>query len=65
MVIAGGWDGDDRLDSSETFDPLVGSWVTSGAKLPRTMNGLRAANINGRVLIFGNDSTHSTSQHKS
>ena len=30
------------LDSTETFDPLVGSWTPSQAKLPRPMLGIRA-----------------------
>ena len=49
IVIGGSW----TLDSTETFDSDLGNWVTSGAKMPRPMDGLRAANIDGRVLIFG------------
>ena len=40
--------------STETYDPMLGSWAASGASLPRPMSELRAANINDRVLIFGN-----------
>ena len=43
-----------NLDTSEVYDSDLGSWVTSGAKLPQPMNMLRATNIDGRVLIFGN-----------
>ena len=50
----GGHTGSEYLDITETLDTDASSWVTSGAKLPRPMNGLRAANIDGRVLIFGN-----------
>ena len=60
FVVTGGLDswGYDAvlLDSTEIFDPLVGSWVgsgQSGAKLPRPMCGLRAEIINGRLLFFG------------
>ena len=53
FLVTGGWTGSSRLDSAETFDPMLGSWAASGAKLPRPMDGLRAANINDRVLIFG------------
>ena len=54
-MVTGGYTGDsDSLDSTETFDGEVGSWAISGAKLPRKMSGLRAANIDNRVLIFGN-----------
>ena len=42
------------LDSTETFDPLVGSWTASIARLPRPMYELKAENINDRLLIFGN-----------
>ena len=41
------------LDTTETFDPMVGSWVTSDAKLPQPMQGMKAASINNRLLIFG------------
>ena len=50
IVIGGSW----TLDSTETFDSDLGNWVTSGAKMPRPMDGLRAANTDGRVLFFGN-----------
>ena len=51
FLVAGGYNYDDGLhylDSTEIFDPLVGSW-TAGAKLPRPMRGIRAEN----VLLFG------------
>ena len=55
LFISGGYDFDSgsQLDSTELFDPSLGSWATSRAKLPQPMSGLRAANINDRVLIFG------------
>ena len=60
FVVTGGLDswGYDAvlLDSTEIFDPLVGSWVgsgQSGAKLPRLMAGLRGEVINDRLLFFG------------
>ncbi len=52
FLVTGGDDGD-YLDSTETYDPMLGSWAASGAKLPRPMYGPKAANINDRVLIFG------------
>ena len=55
LVTGGKNDGvDNRLDSTETFDPLVGSWTASGAKLPRPLSGLSAEIIYDRVLLFGN-----------
>ena len=50
LVTGGADDGYRYLDSTETFDPLVGSWTASQAKLPRPMVGLRAENN----LLFGN-----------
>lgn len=41
------------VDTMEILDTAVGSWATSAAKLPQRTLGLRAANIDGRVLIFG------------
>ena len=49
--MTGGYNGG-RLDSTEVFDPSVGSW-TAGARLPRPMSGLTAAYIEDQVLIFG------------
>ena len=44
-----------NYDTTETFDPSVGSWVLTEAKLPQPVYEPRAATINGRVLIFGID----------
>ena len=52
FLVTGGWDGAEILDSTELFDPSLGTW-TMGAKLPQPMSGMKAANINNRVLIFG------------
>ena len=49
FFVTGGYDGLDLLDSTETFDPLVGSWTASRAKLPRPMYGIKAENS----LLFG------------
>ena len=43
-----------NLDTSELYDSDLGSWATSGAKLPQPKSMLTATNIDGRVLIFGN-----------
>ena len=43
---------DAYLDSTELYDPSVGSWAMSGARLPAPME-TKAVNIDGRVLIFG------------
>ena len=57
LIVSGGydnWSDGNNLDTTETFDTVVGSWVTSGAKLPRALSGLKAAKIDDRVLLFGN-----------
>ena len=51
--MTGGLDSD-YLDNTELFDSSLGIWAISGAKLPQPMFKLRAANIDNRVLIFGN-----------
>ena len=51
FLVTGGKDDEHHsLDSTETFDPLVGTWTASRAKLPRPMVELRAENN----LLFGN-----------
>ena len=58
LIVGGGWTGFVRLDSTEIFDPRLGSW-RAGATLPCPMFGLRATNIDNRVLFFGNDILYS------
>ena len=54
FLVAGGYGPDlNRLASIEIFDPLVGSWTESEARLPRPITFLRAENVNDRALIFG------------
>ena len=50
--MTGGYDGYEDLDTTEVYDPNVGSW-TAGAKLPFKMKGMRATYIADQVLIFG------------
>ena len=55
LLVSGGLhDGSDYLDSTEIFDPSLGSW-RAGAALPSDVLALRATNIDNRVLLFGND----------
>ena len=51
FLVSGGYGGS-FVDSTEIFDPEVGNW-RAGARLPNKMYTLRAANINGQILIFG------------
>ena len=53
FLVTGGWDeSDDRLDSTEIFDPDLESW-RAGPALPSAMSNPRATNIDKRILIFG------------
>ena len=56
FLVTGGWsrggDTGDKIDSTEIYDPDLGSW-RGGAALPSKREGLIAANIDGRVLFFG------------
>ena len=51
-MVTGGYDDDGSLDSTELFDFTTGHWRTSVA-LPTTRNGLQAATLDNRVLVFG------------
>merc|ERR1712179_734101 len=58
LLVSGGYDGSYRLDSTEIFNPSLGSW-RAGAALPSPRDGLRAVNIDNRVLLFGgSDGSH-------
>ena len=54
LLVSGGYDGSVKIDSTEIFDPSLGSW-RAGAALPSPRSGMRATNIDNRVLLFGND----------
>ena len=54
LLVSGGYRADigDSTSTTEIYDPELGNW-RSGASLPSQRIGLRAVNIDGRVLIFG------------
>ena len=52
FLVSGGNRDGDQIDSTEIYDPDLGSW-RGGAALPSKLEGLMAANIDGRVLFFG------------
>ena len=52
FFVTGGQTESDLLDSTEIYDPDVGSWI-AGAALPSPMYYLQAASIGNRVLVFG------------
>ena len=59
FLVTGGLVGSflNKLDSTETFDLLLGSWTKSEAKLPRPMDGLKAEIIKDKFFLFGNDNS--------
>ena len=54
FLVTGGYgvEDEDKIDSTEIYDPDFGSW-RGGAALPSKREDLMAANIDGRVLFFG------------
>ena len=52
FLVSGGYTGMDYLTTTEIFDPSLGSW-RDGALLPFAITGLRAVNIDNRVLLTG------------
>ena len=53
FLVTGGRNVGDILNSTEVYDPIVGSWVLTEAELPTPMINVKATNIDNRVLIFG------------
>ena len=55
IYLVTGGDTESRIwtDSTELYDPSLGSWRVTWARLPRPRYGLRAANIDNQILIFG------------
>ena len=53
-LVTGGWSGSVTLDSTEIYDPDIGSW-SARAALPSQTRHLRAASIDSRILIIGID----------
>ena len=52
FLVTGGYDGSVKTDSTDIFDPSLGSW-RAGAALPSPVYSLVATNIDNRVLLFG------------
>ena len=53
-LVTGGHYDTSLLDSTEIYDPELEGWK-AGAALSGPKKNLRAANIDNRVLIFGNN----------
>ena len=53
LLVTGGWDDDNRLDSTEVLRPGSNWEEITSARLPRPMSGVRVITFNNRVLLFG------------
>ena len=52
ILVSGGITGSSPVDSTEIFDPSLGSWK-AGAALPSPRRKLQVTTIDNRVLLFG------------
>ena len=52
LIVSGGYTESAYTDSTEIFDPSVGSW-RDGAALPSPMGYMKATTMDNRVFIFG------------
>ena len=53
LLVTGGYDGDNRLDTTEILRPGSDWQVITSARLPRPMWGVGVATLDNRVLLFG------------
>ena len=52
LLVTGGSDGNNRLDSTELLLPSATSWIYSSA-LPSPRSGLSGATLNNKVVVTG------------
>ena len=52
FLVTGGYDGSDRLSSTELLVETDSAWVLAG-NLPTPRFGLRAVNIDQKILVTG------------
>ena len=50
-MVAGGYDGSSRLDTTEVYQD--NEWRTVSGKLPRALIGMVATTINDKIILFG------------
>ena len=53
LLVTGGYDGDNRLDTTEFLRPRSDWRVITSARLPRPMYGVRVTTVDNRVILFG------------
>ena len=53
LLVTGGRDGRDYLDSTELLVPGFGSWRLATGLLPRPMRGVRMTTVDNIVFVLG------------
>ena len=53
--MTGGYDGNDKLDSTELLVPGSYSWRLAAGLLPRPMVDVRVATVDNKVFLTGED----------
>ena len=53
MLVTGGYDGNDRLDSTELLVPGSGSWRLATGLLPRPMTAMSVATVDNILYLTG------------
>ena len=53
LLVTGGYDGYDYLDSTEMLRPGSGWQDVTSARLPRPMAGVRVSTVDNRVFLVG------------
>ena len=56
-LVTGGWDGSNRLSSTEILVQGGGEWTSAG-ELPVAMGGLRGLSFNNNIFMTGNIIIH-------
>ena len=53
MLVTGGYDGNDYLDSTELLVPGSGSWRLAAGLLPRPMYSMGVATVDNNLYLTG------------
>ena len=54
LLVTGGYDGNDRLDSTELLVPGSSSWRLATGLLPRPMGDMSVATVANTLYLTGN-----------
>jgi hypothetical protein len=53
VLVAGGWNGSQYLSSAELYDPVTGTWATTGSMIAQRSFPTATLLANGNVLVAG------------